>query len=149
MSSGNIATTAWRAVVAGLLPSLAFLSFAASAADKSLVNKGEVLVRDNCSRCHAIGKEGASPHPQSTPIPDLVQQIPHTGSRRVACRRDCLGPPRHARLCVRRTRRRGHHPISAKHTDQNTAQKALALSRNGLNSCTSQTTQTQSKAYGK
>ena len=30
---------------------------AASAADKDLTDKGEALVRENCSRCHAIGNE--------------------------------------------------------------------------------------------
>jgi mono/diheme cytochrome c family protein len=39
----------------------------AVAVEKGLVNKGEVLVRENCSRCHAIGKTFAlrvvdSPH---------------------------------------------------------------------------------------
>ena len=62
-----------------LLASLAFLSFAvanAQAADKPLVNKGEVLVRDNCSRCHAIGEVGDSPHPQAPPFRTLSSRYP-------------------------------------------------------------------------
>ena len=65
-------------VVAGLLASLAFLNVAgaARAADKSLINKGEMLVRNNCSRCHAIGKEGDSPHPQAPPFRTLSSRYP-------------------------------------------------------------------------
>ena len=40
----------------------------ATAAEKDLSAKGEALVRENCSRCHAIGNEGTSPHPQAPPF---------------------------------------------------------------------------------
>ena len=43
---------------------------------KNLVNKGEVLVKQNCSRCHAIGKEGDSPHPQAPPFRTLSRKYP-------------------------------------------------------------------------
>jgi len=33
----------------------------AAAAEKDLATKGEAIVRESCSRCHAIGKEGDSP----------------------------------------------------------------------------------------
>ena len=55
------------APLAELLVSIALISFPVAhvqAADKTLVNNGELLVRNNCSRCHTIGKEGDSPHPQ-------------------------------------------------------------------------------------
>jgi cytochrome c len=68
-----------RALVAGLFGSITLLSFGlahARAAEKSLVNKGEVLVRDNCSRCHAIGKEGDSPHPPAPPFRTLSSKYP-------------------------------------------------------------------------
>ena len=39
----------------------------AAAAQKSTATRGEVLVRKNCSRCHAIGKTGES----HTPKPPL------------------------------------------------------------------------------
>ena len=51
-----------------------FLSFLlvslspAAPVEKGLVGKGELLVRENCSRCHAIGKEGYSPHPPAASI---------------------------------------------------------------------------------
>jgi mono/diheme cytochrome c family protein len=41
-----------------------------------LVDKGEVLVRDNCARCHAIGKEGKSPHPDAPPFRTLSRNYP-------------------------------------------------------------------------
>ena len=67
------------ALLAGLLGSIAFVGIAATgarAADKNLADKGEVLVRDNCSRCHAIGKEGNSPHPEAPPFRTLSSKYP-------------------------------------------------------------------------
>jgi mono/diheme cytochrome c family protein len=46
------------------------------AAEKDLTDKGEVLVKQNCSRCHAIGKEGASPHPEAPPFRTLSSRYP-------------------------------------------------------------------------
>ena len=48
----------------------------AQAADKSLINKGEWLAKMNCSRCHAIGKEGDSPHPQAPAFRTLSSKYP-------------------------------------------------------------------------
>ena len=63
----------------GFFGSIILLDFAtgyAQAAEKTLVNKGEVLVKQNCSRCHAIGKEGDSPHPQAPPFRTLSRKYP-------------------------------------------------------------------------
>lgn len=46
------------------------------AAEKNQVDKGEVLVKENCSRCHAIGKEGDSPHPPAPPFRTLSKKYP-------------------------------------------------------------------------
>ena len=48
----------------------------ASAAEKDLTDKGEALVREHCSRCHAIGKEGGSPHEDAPPFRTLSQSYP-------------------------------------------------------------------------
>ena len=48
----------------------------AVAAEKDLTAKGEVLVKENCSRCHAIGKEGDSPHPPAPPFRTLSSKYP-------------------------------------------------------------------------
>jgi mono/diheme cytochrome c family protein len=48
----------------------------ARAAEKDLALKGEALVKENCSRCHAIGKEGASPHPEAPPFRTLSSKYP-------------------------------------------------------------------------
>ena len=48
----------------------------ASAAEKDLTDKGEALVREHCSRCHAIGKEGLSPHEDAPPFRTLSQSYP-------------------------------------------------------------------------
>ena len=46
------------------------------AAEKTLIDKGEALVRENCSRCHAIGKEGDSPHKEAPPFRTLAKNYP-------------------------------------------------------------------------
>jgi len=74
----GVASAARGALRSALVGSVALLSVAATvyAADKTLVDKGEVLVRENCSRCHAIGKEGDSPHPQAPPFRTLSSKYP-------------------------------------------------------------------------
>src|SRR5512132_2510180 len=48
----------------------------AAAAEKASVSRGELLLRKNCSRCHAIGKEGNSPHPEAPPFRTLSSRYP-------------------------------------------------------------------------
>ena len=48
----------------------------AGAAEKDLTDKGRVLVEQNCSRCHAIGKEGESTHPEAPPFRTLSSRYP-------------------------------------------------------------------------
>jgi cytochrome c len=48
----------------------------AVAADKGLTDKGEVLVRENCSRCHAVGVMGDSPNPDAPPFRTLSSKYP-------------------------------------------------------------------------
>ena len=48
----------------------------AFAVEKDLTAKGEVLVRENCARCHAIGTEGDSPHPDAPPFRTLSSKYP-------------------------------------------------------------------------
>jgi hypothetical protein len=72
------------------------------AAEKDLTDKGEVLVKHNCSRCHAIGKEGNSPHPEAPPFRTLSSRYPIEDLFRVAsggnrlrpfrCRSSCSAP---------------------------------------------------------
>ena len=48
----------------------------AIAVEKGLTDKGEVLVRENCSRCHAVGLEGASPNAEAPPFRTLSSSYP-------------------------------------------------------------------------
>ncbi len=48
----------------------------AEAVEKDMTAKGEVLVKENCARCHAIGKEGDSPHEDATPFRTLSSKYP-------------------------------------------------------------------------
>jgi cytochrome c len=64
----------WRAAT---LAACGFLAVAsAQAAEKDLTHKGEVLVKEHCGRCHAIGREGASPHPDAPPFRTLSRNYP-------------------------------------------------------------------------
>jgi mono/diheme cytochrome c family protein len=65
---------AFAALVSGL--SLGVIAVQALAVEKDLTNKGEALVKENCSRCHAIGKEGNSPHPEAPPFRTLSSRYP-------------------------------------------------------------------------
>jgi cytochrome c len=69
----------WLKRVAGFVAALLLLGLAAmpaGAAEKDLSEKGRVLVQKNCSRCHAIGKEGASTHPEAPPFRTLSSRYP-------------------------------------------------------------------------
>ena len=41
------------------------LSPAVAQGDRELTRRGEELVVKNCSRCHAVGRTGTSPHPKA------------------------------------------------------------------------------------
>jgi cytochrome c len=72
----QIRATALTSLLLGGAALLSFATTPAFAADKGLANKGEALVRENCSRCHAIGKEGMSPHPEAPPFRTLSSKYP-------------------------------------------------------------------------
>jgi cytochrome c len=45
----------------------------------TLEKRGESLLRTNCSRCHAIGRAGASPHSAAPPFRTLSRKYPIEG----------------------------------------------------------------------
>jgi mono/diheme cytochrome c family protein len=45
-------------------------------AEHGETNRGKALVTANCSRCHAIGTEGGSPHPEAPPFRTLSSKYP-------------------------------------------------------------------------
>lgn len=49
---------------------------AAMAAEKDLSDKGEVLLRENCARCHAVGVTGVSPNSEAPPFRTLSSKYP-------------------------------------------------------------------------
>lgn len=52
-------------------------SFASSeAAEKDQSNKGEMLLRENCARCHAISPVGESPNAAAPPFRTLSSKYP-------------------------------------------------------------------------
>ena len=68
--------SARSALIAGLACLSLCFALPAEAAEKSLIDKGEALVRKNCSPCHAIGKEGDSPHKEAPPFRTLSAKYP-------------------------------------------------------------------------
>jgi len=78
-SQGSAYAALLKVLVMGFVGSIILLGIGtdyAQAAEKALINKGEVLVKQNCSRCHAIGKEGDSSHPQAPPLRTLSRKYP-------------------------------------------------------------------------
>jgi cytochrome c len=75
-SQENVANMTWFFQTSVLVPLLFLTSFATVAAEKDLVAKGKLLVTENCSRCHAIGKEGTSPHKEAPPFRTLSSKYP-------------------------------------------------------------------------
>jgi cytochrome c len=59
---------------------VAVIGYAASAQDRAATEKrGEALLTKNCAQCHAIGRSGASPHPQAPPFRTLSRNYPIEG----------------------------------------------------------------------
>lgn len=42
----------------------------------TLIERGRVLAKENCGRCHAIGRTGVSPNPKSPPFRRLAKRYP-------------------------------------------------------------------------
>lgn len=61
--------------LAAVIPLIAFAA-PALAVEKDMTAKGEVLVKEHCARCHAIGKEGDSPHKDAPPFRTLSSKYP-------------------------------------------------------------------------
>jgi cytochrome c len=74
--STNLSDTVRSATIAGLASLSLCFALPAEAAEKSLIDKGEVLVSKNCSPCHAIGKQGDSPHKEAPPFRTLSAKYP-------------------------------------------------------------------------
>jgi cytochrome c len=55
-----------------LAAGLVFLAVPHAGADE--IEKGRVLIESNCARCHATGKEGASPLEKAPPFRDVVKR---------------------------------------------------------------------------
>ena len=62
-----------RSLIAGFL---ACLSATSNAADSSqLRSRGKVILKENCSRCHAIESVGKSPLKQAPPMRDIYARF--------------------------------------------------------------------------
>lgn len=52
---------------------LAVLATLSPALPADQLAQGEKILRDNCSRCHAIGREGDSPHDKAPPFREVMK----------------------------------------------------------------------------
>ena len=66
----------WAVTCCVLLLALVGLGVPALAVEKDLTDKGNVLVAENCGRCHATGKESDSPHAEAPPFRTLSSKYP-------------------------------------------------------------------------
>jgi len=72
-------TSDWRSVLTlGAVLLAGPWSSPAMAVENDVTAKGEVLVKENCAWCHAIGKEGDGPHQDAPPFRTLSQKYPVT-----------------------------------------------------------------------
>ncbi len=71
MNFGAICFFVFAAGAVAMLPGGAF-----AMTDEEAAAKGLAILQKNCSRCHAIGLTGSSPHPQAPPFRDVVQRYP-------------------------------------------------------------------------
>jgi len=68
--------TAWRVGALALALLTAGAASPAMGAEKGLANKGEVLIRENCSRCHAMALVGDSLNAEAPPFRTLARKYP-------------------------------------------------------------------------
>jgi cytochrome c len=64
------------AFAAAILTALALGTFAAHSADRALIQRGRVIAKTNCARCHAVGTSGASVNPKAPPFRHIARKYP-------------------------------------------------------------------------
>src|SRR5262249_51727603 len=68
-----------RRLALGLLAAAFAISPVLAQNRKASERRGEALLSKNCSRCHATGRAGASPHPEAPPFRTLSRKYPIEG----------------------------------------------------------------------
>src|SRR4029079_3393012 len=61
--------------IGGCLVSLTAFN-AAAQTRAELVEKGRAILEANCARCHAIGKDDVSKHPEAPPFREVMKRYP-------------------------------------------------------------------------
>jgi mono/diheme cytochrome c family protein len=64
------------AAAIGFSAAVAFSASAGAETRNEIVAKGRALLEANCSRCHAIGKDDVSKHPEALPFREVVKRYP-------------------------------------------------------------------------
>jgi mono/diheme cytochrome c family protein len=67
-SLGTFVATSCLAVLAA--------SNASAETRAQFIEKGRVILEANCARCHGIGKDDASKHPEAPPFREVVKRYP-------------------------------------------------------------------------
>ena len=66
-------------LVLAILTVLGLAGSAMAQGGGALERRGEALLAKNCAKCHAIGRTGASPHPEAPPFRTLSRKYPIEG----------------------------------------------------------------------
>jgi len=66
----------YPAVVAALLVFVALTPVGRAEEDTERLNRGKAIVTKNCAPCHAVGREGKSPHPEALPFRLIGRRYP-------------------------------------------------------------------------
>jgi mono/diheme cytochrome c family protein len=69
----------WRILLAVVAMTAVTLSAASAQEGIAPLKRGEALLAKSCARCHAIGRAGASPHPEAPPFRTLARRYPIDG----------------------------------------------------------------------
>jgi cytochrome c len=69
----------WRMLFVAVIVSILMQPAALAQEDAAPARRGQALLAANCSRCHAIGRTGESPHPAAPPFRTLSRRYPIEG----------------------------------------------------------------------
>lgn len=65
-----------RIAAAAVIGAISLVATSAARADPALIERGRLVAEGHCSRCHAVGASGQSPHKIVIPFRNLAERFP-------------------------------------------------------------------------
>lgn len=65
-----------RITAAALMGASSLVAIPSAKADPALIERGRIVAEGHCSRCHAVGASGQSPHRIVIPFRNLAERFP-------------------------------------------------------------------------